>query len=145
MRITIIEPGPGEEDEVIVKCREIDEDFMELLNLLRQGGRKINGYKDGNIYPIDVKDIYYFEAVDQKVFAYSKRDVFEIKSRLYELEASLPANKFLRTAKSMIVNLSQVKHLSPAFSGRFEAELKNGEKVIISRQYVSELKRKLGL
>ena len=145
MRITIIEPGPGEEDEVIVKCMEIDEDFMELLNLLRQGGRKINGYKDGNIYPIDVKDIYYFEAVDQKVFAYSKRDVFEIKSRLYELEASLPANKFLRTAKSMIVNLSQVKHLSPAFSGRFEAELKNGEKVIISRQYVSELKRKLGL
>ena len=145
MRITIIEPGPGEEDEVIVKCREIDEDFMEILNLLRQGGRKINGYKDGNIYPIDVKDIYYFEAVDQKVFAYSKRDVFEIKSRLYELEASLPANKFLRTAKSMIVNLSQVKHLSPAFSGRFEAELKNGEKVIISRQYVSELKRKLGL
>lgn len=145
MRITILEPGPGEEDEVIVKCREMDEDFMELLNLLRQGGRKINGYKDGNIYPIDVKDIYYFEAVDQKVFAYSKRDVFEIKSRLYELETSLTAKQFLRASKSLIINLSQVRHLSPAFSGRFEAELKNGEKVIISRQYVPELKRKLGL
>lgn len=145
MRITIIEPGPEEEDEIIVKCRAIDEDLMELLNLLRQGGRKINGYRDGNIYPIDVSDIYYFEAVDQKVFAYCKRDVFEIKSRLYELETSLPPKKFLRAAKSLIINLSQVKHLSPAFSGRFEAELKNGEKVIISRQYVPELKRKLGL
>lgn len=145
MRITIIEPGPEEEEEIIVKCREIDQDFMELINLLRQGGRKINGYKDGNIYPIDVKDIYYFEAVDQKVFAYSKRDVYEIKSRLYELETSLPAKQFLRAAKSLIINLSQIKHLSPAFSGRFEAELKNGEKVIISRQYVPELKRKLGL
>lgn len=145
MRITILEPAPGEEDEIIVKCRDIDDDFMQVLNLLRQGGRKINGYKDGNIYPIDVSEVYYFEAVDQKVFAYCKRDVFEIKSRLYELETTLPAKKFLRAAKSMILNLSQVKHLSPAFSGRFEAELKNGEKVIISRQYVPELKRKLGL
>lgn len=145
MRITILEPAPGEEDEIIVKCRDIDDDFMQVLNLLRQGGRKINGYKDGNIYPIDVSEVYYFEAVDQKVFAYCKRDVFEVKSRLYELETTLPAKKFLRAAKSMILNLSQVKHLSPAFSGRFEAELKNGERVIISRQYVPELKRKLGL
>lgn len=145
MRITILEPAPGEEDEIIVKCRDIDDDFMQVLNLLRQGGKKINGYKDGNIYPIDLMEVYYFEAVDQKVFAYCKRDVFEIKSRLYELETTLPPKKFLRTSKSMILNLSRVKHLSPAFSGRFEAELKNGEKVIISRQYVPELKRKLGL
>ena len=145
MRITIIEPKPEEEDEIIVKCRAIDEDLMDLLNLLRQGGRKINGYRDGNIYPIDLSEIYYFEAVDQKVFAYCRKDVFEIKSRLYELETSLPPKKFLRAAKSLIINLSQVQHLSPDFSGRFEAELKNGEKVIISRQYVPELKRKLGL
>ena len=145
MRITIIEPKPEEEDEIIVKCRAIDEDLMDLLNLLRQGGRKINGYRDGNIYPIDLSEIYYFEAVDQKVFAYCRKDVFEIKSRLYELETSLPPKKFLRAAKSLIINFSQVQHLSPAFSGRFEAELKNGEKVIISRQYVPELKRKLGL
>ena len=145
MRITIIEPKPEEEDEIIVKCRAIDEDLMDLLNLLRQGGRKINGYRDGNIYPIDLSEIYYFEAVDQKVFAYCRKDVFEITSRLYELETSLPPKKFLRAAKSLIINLSQVQHLSPAFSGRFEAELKNGEKVIISRQYVPELKRKLGL
>ena len=145
MRITSIEPKPEEEDEHIVKCRAIDEDLMDLLNLLRQGGRKINGYRDGNIYPIDLSEIYYFEAVDQKVFAYCRKDVFEIKSRLYELETSLPPKKFLRAAKSLIINLSQVQHLSPAFSGRFEAELKNGEKVIISRQYVPELKRKLGL
>lgn len=40
MRITIIEPKPEEEDEIIVKCRAIDEDLMDLLNLLRQGAGK---------------------------------------------------------------------------------------------------------
>ncbi|MEZ3472541.1 MAG: LytTR family transcriptional regulator DNA-binding domain-containing protein, partial [Lachnospiraceae bacterium] len=32
-----------------------------------------------------------------------------------------------------------------AFNGRFEAFMRNGERVMISRQYVSALKEKLGL
>ena len=44
-----------------------------------------------------------------------------------------------------ILNLNKVKSLSPAFGGRFEAVLDNGEKTIISRQYVPVLKERLGL
>jgi len=40
---------------------------------------------------------------------------------------------------------NKVKSLSPAFGGRFEAVLDNGEKTIISRQYVPVLKERLGL
>jgi DNA-binding LytR/AlgR family response regulator len=47
--------------------------------------------------------------------------------------------------KSVFVNLSKVRSLSPALSGRFEATLENGEKVIISRQYVGDLKKRLGI
>ena len=46
---------------------------------------------------------------------------------------------------SGILNLDKIKSLSPAFGGRFEALLKNGEKTVISRQYVGVLKKKLGL
>jgi len=52
---------------------------------------------------------------------------------------------FLRISKSTIVNLSKVKSLTPSLSGRLEAALFNGEKVIISRQYVVGLKTKFGL
>ncbi len=145
MRITIIDPSPGEEDEIIVKCREVSDDLQQLLNLIKQGGNKINGYKDGKIHLLQPAEIFYFESVDQRVFAYCKADVYEIKSRLYELEMQLLAKNFLRVAKSLILNLDQIKQLSPAFSGRFEAQLKNGEKVLISRQYVPALKDRLGL
>ncbi len=145
MRITIIDPSPGEEDEIIVKCREVSDDLQQLLNLIKQGGNKINGYKDGKIHLLQPAEIFYFESVDQRVFAYCKADVYEIKSRLYELEMQLSAKNFLRVTKSLILNLDQIKQLSPAFSGRFEAQLKNGEKVLISRQYVPALKERLGL
>ena len=68
-----------------------------------------------------------------------------MKSKLYELEEELPARDFMRSAKSTILNLNKIKSLTPAFGGRFEALLKNGDKVIISRQYVNVLKERLGI
>jgi DNA-binding LytR/AlgR family response regulator len=41
--------------------------------------------------------------------------------------------------------MEKIEYLSPLFSGKLEAHLKNGEKVIISRQYVRSLKVKLGI
>lgn len=49
-----------------------------------------------------------------------------------------------RCSKSMILNAGKIDYVLPSLSGRFEAVLDNGEKVIISRQYVSTLKRLLG-
>ena len=40
-----------------------------------------------------------------------------------------------RCSKSMILNAGKIDYVLPSLSGRFEAVLDNGEKVIISRQY----------
>lgn len=145
MKITIVDKAPGEEDEIIVKCSQIDDALMKMLNQFKQGDMKLNVYRDGQIHRIAPEEVYYFESVDQKVFAYCEKDIFEMKNRLYELEELLPARDFLRSSKAAILNLNKIKSLAPAFGGRFEALLKNGERVIISRQYVPNLKEKLGL
>lgn len=44
-----------------------------------------------------------------------------------------------------MLNLSKIISLNPALNGRFEAVLDNGERVIISRQYVGSLKKRLGI
>ena len=141
MKITIIDTPDGQEDELILKCRSVDDNVMKLINLLKTGSIKLNVQKDGSIFLIDPKEIYYFESVDTKVFAYAKTSVYETKSKLYELEGL----NFIRASKSVILNIDKIKSLAPAFGGRFEALLMNGEKVIISRQYVAILKQKLGL
>lgn len=145
MKITILDPSIVEEDEIIVKCRFLDEDITLLLNQLKNGSSKMNFYRDNKIVLVDKKEILFFESVDDKVFAYTLEDVFETKLKLYELEQILPAKNFFRANKAVIVNLNKIKSLSPAFGGRFEAVLKNGYKVIISRSYVPKLKELLGL
>ena len=79
------------------------------------------------------------------MFVYLERDVYECKLKLYELERRFAETDFFRATKSTIVNLSKVKSFGPAFNGRFELLMKNGEKLIVSRQYVPGLKTKLGL
>lgn len=145
MKITILDRADGEEDEVIIRCKQMDEHILKLVYALRAGKEKLTATKGTDIVQLLPKEIYYFEAVDNKVFLYLEKDVYETKMKLYELEDRFRGTDFLRVSKSVILNLSKVKSLSPAFNGRFEATMKNGEKLIISRQYVPALKEKIGL
>ncbi|MDD6038641.1 MAG: LytTR family DNA-binding domain-containing protein [bacterium] len=145
MKITIEDKPVDCEDEIIIRCDAVDESLMQLINSLKRGKNKLNVYLDGAIHLVDPEEIYYFETVDQRVFAYAKEAVYETKCRLYELEEQLPKQDFFRASKSTILNLDKIKSLSPAFGGRFEVKLTNGERLLISRQYVSALKEKLGI
>ena len=73
------------------------------------------------MHQVQLRDICYFEAVDNRVFAYLDTKVFEIHSKLYELEQQYGNADFFRVSKSVIVKLSKVDHFSPMFQGRIDA------------------------
>ncbi|MBR4083151.1 MAG: LytTR family transcriptional regulator DNA-binding domain-containing protein [Lachnospiraceae bacterium] len=145
MKITIEDRPDGAEDEIIIRCKQVDEHLLKLVYALKAGQEKLTVTRGTEILQVMPKEVYYFEAVDNKVFLYLEKDVYETKQKLYELEERFRGTDFVRVSKSAILNLSKVKSLSPAFNGRFEATMKNGEKLIVSRAYVSILKEKLGL
>lgn len=145
MKITILAPEPGQEDEIIIRCHHLDDKLLAAIDTLKTGTSKIPAFSEKGITMLLPKDIYYFESVDNKVFAYCEKQVYEVRKKLYELEAELSGTDFLRISKSTIVDLSKIRNLSPGFSGRLEALLRNGERIVISRQYVPALKKKLDL
>lgn len=143
MRVIIEKPADGDEDEIIVRCREPDDEIMSLIYSIAAGRSKLTAYSEDGIVKLSPKEIFYFEAVDNKVFAYCEKQVYEICRKLYELEETFENSDFLRISKSTIVNVSKIVKLVPYFNSRLEAVLENGERTIISRQYVPDLKRKL--
>lgn len=142
MKITIEAPKIGEEDEIIVRCADLDDRILKLLQALREED-KLTGYLDDKIVKLSLKEIYYFDTVDNKVFSYTAKETYEVHKKLYELEKAFEHTDFLRISKSVIVNVAKIAYIRPIFNGRFEAKLKNDEKVIVSRQYVADLKKKL--
>ncbi len=145
MRIIIESPQPDEDDVVIVRCASPDQRLISMLLAYQTARAELTGYHNDCIVRLNYQDVYYFEANENKVFAYYHSDVYEVKYKLYELEELFGPLDFLRCSKSMIVNMEKIEYLSPLFSGKLEAHLKNGEKIIISRQYVRSLKVKLGI
>ncbi len=145
MKILIETPGEGQEDEVIFRCSHIDEEMMAFIQMLKNGKRKVSVRSETGIVMLSLGEIFYFESVDSRTFAYTENNVFEIKRKLYELEQEYGDTDFIRISKSVIVNVSKIVHLKPLLYGRFEGKLKNEEKVIVSRQYIGNLRKKLGL
>lgn len=145
MKIIIEDLKDGEEEEIIIRSNNIDDSILQMIYGVKMNSQKIVGLHNGRMTMIKPKDIFYFESVDNKTFIYCEKQVYESKMKLYEIENQYENTDFFRSSKSTILNLSKIKNLSPAFNGRFEALLKNNEKVIISRQFVPVLKKKLGL
>lgn len=144
LKIVIEEPQGFEEDQVIIKCHQMTSELLHIITLLKMQNGLI-GYDGNKIHRIYLTEIYYIEVVDNKTFLYCKDKFYESKQKLYEIEECLVNSDLIRVSKSTILNLSKITSVSPALSGRFEATLSNGEKLIISRQYVRDLKKRLGV
>ena len=145
MKITIQENGNAQETEIIVVCKELTSELEEVLSGLALSTNTIAGSADGEICFLPLKEIYYFEAVESKVFFYTRDKTFEARSKLYQLEEKLQNTSFARVSKSAIVNLKKIKSIRPDENSRLIATLLSNEKIMVSRSFVPEIKKKLGV
>ncbi|MBN3553140.1 LytTR family transcriptional regulator DNA-binding domain-containing protein [Fictibacillus nanhaiensis] len=144
MKLTIHESDDHEGLEIIVKCKMLNDEVIKVLTSLRSLERKVLGTKDGKVYLLLPNDIYYFESVDKKTFAYTEKSVYEVSLRLYQIEELFGDVNFFRATKASILNLDRLQSISPRIGGRLEVKMENGENMLVSRQYVPILKEKLG-
>ena len=144
MKIIIKELIDGDEEQVVIKCHQITTEIQNLISYFKTPDILI-GYYGKEIHRINKIEISFIETVDNKTFICCDSKVYESKNKLYELEELLIGNDFLQVSKSVIMNLSKIKKIIPYLSGRFQAVLMNDLNVIISRQYINDLKKKLGI
>lgn len=140
MKVRIRQISDKADECLIIECVEVTPDIESIRSYALAKGMTLIGSIDERIYQFNLSDVFYFEAVDERVFAYTKGKSYELKIRLYELENAYADKHFIRCSKSFIINLMKLESISPALNGRFMAHMKNGEKIIISRQYVPQIK-----
>lgn len=144
MNIQIVE-HIKESLQVIIKCRQINDEIIRLKCHIELFDRKIQAKKDNELYFVDAFDVLYFESVDNRTFLYTENDVMEVKLRLYELETVLSDKDFIRISKSQIVNINKIKALKPELNRKILATMCNGEQLYISRKYVKAIRNLLAI
>ncbi len=103
--------------------------------------------KDGRIVVIDVANIRFAEAQDDRVFLATQKQRYSSRHSLRELQQRLPSPPFLRTHRSYIVNLRHVIEIVPFFTGSYLLRLDdvNGTQVPVSRSSAHDLRTLLGM
>lgn len=84
---------------------------------------------------LDPADIYYFDYVERKLFAYTETGVFRLMNTLAFCEEMLWNYGFVRVSKSNLINIYKIKQLKPDINMKVYAFFDNGERICINRSY----------
>ena len=136
----ILKENPDVELTVTVEYPERNSQVSRIIQKLKAEEQFLIGSESGRNYRVLMPEIFYIESVDKRTFVYTKDMVFRTEKRLYQLVRELKQYDFVKVSRNCLVNINELVHIKTLSNSRLEAELTNGEKIIVSRTYIPEIK-----
>ena len=146
MKIRVELDNKIEENEVIIKCNELNEEVKNIqivLGEMLSQKKHMTFYKGETEYYLSLEEILFFETEESGICAHTIDNIYSVKYKLYELEELLPGY-FMRVSKSTILNTNHIYSITRSLSSSSRVEFQNTHKqVYVSRYYYKPLKIKL--
>ncbi|SFI39964.1 MULTISPECIES: LytTR family DNA-binding domain-containing protein [unclassified Bacillus (in: firmicutes)] len=140
-----IDPSYKEPKIIILTDKMTDEisDIMKRLSEARMDSLAV--FSERGVEIVECKDIVRIYAEKQKVFLQTVAGIYTVRSRLYELEAKLNSQFFVRISNSEIVNIKMITNMDISITGTIGVLLAGNIKTYASRRYVSKIKKLFGI
>ena len=102
MKITLI-PAELEETEIVIKGDVTSDEVKTILQLFKNKNtsKKLFLQSDDEQNLVDIREIVYFEAYNNKVNAFTENNTYFTKLKLYELKEKLAQFQFAQINKSV--------------------------------------------
>jgi two-component system, LytTR family, response regulator len=126
---------------------EMEQKVTALLASLKTEPKQLDRIpvkSSGRVVLVKTSDIDWIEAADNYVNLHTGKEAHLHRETMTALEQKLPAAKFLRISRSIMVNVDRIKELQPMFHGDYTVILQNGTKLTASRGYRDALNQLLG-
>lgn len=142
----IYEVNPAlSEDEVVIRCRAMDEAVKRIGRFAAGQGAtpSMVFYQGEDEYFFPVDEVLFFDTQGDVVYAHTPAEAFRTRHRLYELEQLLPGS-FVRVAKSAIVNCRKIYSIKRDLTGSQRIGFAGTHKhIFASRRYAAALKQRM--
>ena len=131
---------------MVIYTNKITEEITALLRLIENQNQKdfIILQQEERYIVVKLQDIYMVRLEDRLVALYGENEKYYSKLRLYEVEEQLGSD-FMQISKTTLINRKQIESVEPSFSGTMYLKLKNQSKDYISRKYLPDFKKYLGI
>jgi len=141
LKVSIVIDDQLKEPKLIIEAPEWNDTIQELLDFIKSQENHFLVGKLGDLQHIlKPSSIHYFYSEGDAVFAVNNAGVYKMKEKLYELEAILPSNQFIRLSKSVLANLHELSSFEAMFNGTLCVYFKSGAREYVSRNYVRRIK-----
>lgn len=125
---------------IIIEYPILDTKTKKLIKKIESLDLMVSGNCKGKVFQVHISDIYYAESVERKTFLYTKDEVYMTDKKLYELEEMLKEAGIIRISKSCLMNADMLYSIRQLMNSQLEATLLNGEKLIVARTYLKNIK-----
>lgn len=143
MKLTINQNSNQTDSEIIINCSYVNKTLQKIIDYITQFTFSLEGENNNKVYQLPIDKIYYIESVDGKTYLYDKANAYLCKQTLQALEEDLAATPFARVSKTCLLNTSYLRCVETFPNHRLKAELSNNEQIIISRNYIDNLRKKI--
>lgn len=139
-----------EEDQIEVKVISARQttNVNNLLSYIKNFDKKVDSLlpvkTEDRILTTKIEEIIKVEVEKTELSFYTTNSVIKTNGRLYQILEKLN-NDFVQVSKHGIINLNYLESLEAGFTGNMIAKLDFKQKTDVSRRYLPELEKKLGL
>ncbi|BCN32589.1 LytTR family DNA-binding domain-containing protein [Anaeromicropila herbilytica] len=146
MKVEIHISDEIEETHAVIYSNKMTDEIQQIADLFSSSSSNkiITAADNERIVVLKPKEIYMLRMENEKLFVYCQKERYISGKRLYEME-DLLGNEFMRISKFTLINRKEISSVEPSFNGTMLVLLKNGCKDYISRKYLPEFKKYLGL
>ncbi len=145
MRVSIDISAEYKEPFAVIHTDKVTDEIQRVIDVLGTSETPITALQnEEDIIVLQPKDIYMVRVEDGDTIIYGAKQKYRSRKRLYELAEQL-GKQFMQISKTTLINLSYMDSIEPGFSGTLLLKLKNGNKDYVSRKYLPEFKKYLGL
>lgn len=144
MKVRLFHDKGLKEEHMDIHYRNLSPTIEKVIDIVENDRSSIHLYgktEENEQILIKISDIYYFECVDKRTFAYMEKEVYQVQENLTKLEAELAQEGFVRINKSNIVNINHILSIKPEVNMRVKVIMENEEYLIINRSYKTNFKK----
>ena len=132
--------------KIVIYANKVDSEISNIIDGISSINQKfLKAYRDEKMYILHQNEIETIYSENGKIFIRCNNSIYNIKSRLYELELLLDKKIFLRISNSEIVNFNKVENIDFKIVGTLTINFKSGNKAYASRRYITKIKEFLGI
>lgn len=92
---------------------------------------------------VDIQDIYLIQRENNSTVIYTKKDSFTTSASLGDIEAKLDSEQFMRSHKSYLINVSQIKKIEPYGRWTYIVTFKDIDRdALMTTEKYEEIKRR---